>query len=135
MNEEPIGVAVALILKDGCVLMGERSPEKIYPLHWEFPGGKIEHGETEIEALRRELHEELGIEMDAAEWWDSELASYSNGMTYAISYFLVRAWNGEINNREFVRVEWISGEMLPTLLHLSGNESVLNRLMQEGIPR
>ena len=55
-------------------------------------------------------------------------------MTYAVSYFLVRAWNGEISNMEFNRVKWISKEMLPTLLHLSGNKAVLDRLMQEGIP-
>jgi 8-oxo-dGTP diphosphatase len=134
MNEKPICVAVALILNDGCVLMGERSPEKIYPLHWEFPGGKIERGETAIQALRRELHEELGIEVVDPELWDSNVALYSNGMIYAISYFLVRAWNGEIINREFNRIAWISSEMLPTLLHLSGNEAILQRLMQAGIP-
>ena len=135
MSHAIVRVAVALLVRDGSVLMGERKPEKIYPLHWEFPGGKIEAGETVQDALRRELHEELGIEIARAELWDSEIATYSNGITYAISYFLVREWNREISNLEFNRVEWISREMLPNLLHLSGNEAILARLMREGIPR
>lgn len=134
MSGEPIGVVVALLIRDGCVLMGERKPEKIYRLHWEFPGGKIERGEPPIDALHRELAEELGIEIAKPELWDSEIATYSNGMIYAISYFLVREWEKEIDNREFNKVAWISLEELPTLQHLSGNEKVLARLMREGIP-
>src|SRR5437763_12424295 len=113
---ESIPVAVALLLKDGCVLMGERRADKVYALHWEFPGGKLETNESAVEALRRELQEELDIEMGDAELWSSELATYSNGMTYDISYFLVREWRGEIYNREFNQVGWINSEMLPTLL-------------------
>jgi 8-oxo-dGTP diphosphatase len=135
MSSASVGVAVALLLRDGCVLMGERRPDKVYPLHWEFPGGKIEAGETALEAIKRELLEELGIEIAGAELWDSETATYSNGMTYAISYFLVRQWKEEISNLEFNRVEWISEAALPNLIHLSGNKAVLARLMREGIPR
>ncbi|HET6400944.1 MAG TPA: NUDIX domain-containing protein [Candidatus Kapabacteria bacterium] len=133
MND-PVRVAVALLVKDGCVLMGERKPKKVYPLHWEFPGGKLESNESAVDAMRRELREELGVEIEDAEEWFSEVHTYSNGMTYDISYFLVRAWRGEIVNREFHRVEWISNAALPTLLHLSGNKRILDRLLREGIP-
>jgi 8-oxo-dGTP diphosphatase len=130
-----IAVAVALILKDGCVLMGERRADKVYPLHWEFPGGKLELGETTIDALRRELNEELAIEITDAEYWMSEIAEYSNGMTYDISYFLVREWRGEISNvREFNQIEWVSKTKLPLRKHLSGNANVIERLEREGIP-
>jgi 8-oxo-dGTP diphosphatase len=135
MSNAPVHVAVALMVRDDCVLMGERKPEKIYPLHWEFPGGKIEFGETALGALRRELFEELGIVVANAEMYFSETATYSNGVTYAISYFLVREWKREIVNLEFNRVEWISEGLLPTLLHLSGNKAILDRLMREGIPQ
>jgi 8-oxo-dGTP diphosphatase len=134
MSHAIVRVAVALLVRDGRVLMGERKAEKVYPLHWEFPGGKIEAGETAQDALKRELKEELGIEIAGTEMWDSEIATYSNGMTYGISYFLVRSWNGEISNVEFNRIEWITNEVLPTLLHLSGNKAILERLMLEGIP-
>lgn len=131
----PIRVAVGLLLKDDCVLMGERRATKVYPLHWEFPGGKLEPNESAFEALQRELREELNIEIPDGEAWFSEIAAYSNGMTYDISYFLVRSWNGEIENREFNRVGWISREMISTLLHLSGNERILAKLKREGIPQ
>ena len=55
--EQAIPVATGLILRDGAVLMCQRSSRKIYPLHWEFPGGKIEAGESGPQALRRELRE------------------------------------------------------------------------------
>jgi 8-oxo-dGTP diphosphatase len=135
MSNTPVHVAVALMLWDGCVLMGERKPEKIYPLHWEFPGGKIEVGETALDALRRELFEELGIEVADAEMYFSETATYSNGVTYEISYFVVREWDREIANLEFNRIEWISEALLPSLLQLSGNKAILDRLMREGIPQ
>jgi 8-oxo-dGTP diphosphatase len=130
----PIKVAVALLLKDGCVLMGERKPHKVYPLHWEFPGGKLEDGESHFDALQRELSEELGIDIAEAEEWMSEVATYSNGMTYDIRYFLVRSWQAEIDNREFNQILWVSNKTLPTLLHLSGNKNILERLYTDGIP-
>ncbi len=134
MSAEPIAVAVGLLLNGGRVLMGERKAEKIYPLHWEFPGGKVEPGETPVEALLRELREELLIEILDADLWETEIATYSNGITYGISYFVVRAWEGDLQNQDFNRIEWISQETLPTLLHLSGNAAILERLMLEGIP-
>lgn len=132
---QPIPVVVGLLLEGGCVLMGERRPEKVYPLHWEFPGGKLEAGESEIVALRRELLEELAIEIEHAEPWFREVARYSNGMTYDIGYYLVRSWQGEIQNQEFHAIRWVSNETLGTLLHLSGNKNILDRLAREGIPK
>ena len=131
-----IAVAVALILKNGCVLMGERRSDKVYPLHWEFPGGKFEENETAIDALRRELFEELAIEVTDAEYWMSEIAEYSNGMTYDVFYFLVREWKGEISNRnEFNSIELVSDATLLLRKHLSGNERAIDILEIIGIPR
>jgi mutator protein MutT len=129
-------VTVALILKDGCVLMGERRPDKIYPLHWEFPGGKFEEDETAIESLRRELFEELGIEVAEVEYWMSEIAGYSTELTYDLFYFLVREWKGEITNQnEFNRIEWVSDATLLSRKHLPGNERVIEILEIVGIPK
>jgi 8-oxo-dGTP diphosphatase len=130
----PVKVSVGLILNNGSVLMGQRKPTKVYPLHWEFPGGKLEVGESHFEALRRELHEELAIEITNPEQWMNETATYSNGMIYEIEYFLVRSWNGEIQNQEFNQILWVSNEALPTLLHLSGNKTIVERLKRNGIP-
>jgi 8-oxo-dGTP diphosphatase len=134
MSDTPIAVAVGLLVRDDRVLMGERRPGKVYPLHWEFPGGKIEYGETPLEALARELREELAIEIVDGELWFSETAHYSNGETYYIEYYVVRQWAGDVINHEFRSIRWISLETLPMLQHLSGNARILERLQREGIP-
>lgn len=134
MSAQSIDVAVGLIVQHGRVLMGERRSGKVYPLHWEFPGGKLEPSETHAEALARELQEELGIIADVAEHYFSEVATYSNGMTYDIRYHIVRHFTGDVDNREFNSVAWFTREELPTLLHLSGNERILRKLNEDGIP-
>jgi len=117
------------------VLMCQRPETKIYPLHWEFPGGKVEPGESKPEALMRELNEELGIDATIGEEYFNEIASYSNGMTYDITYFLVRTFAPEPVNKEFAAIGWIDDATLPTLTHLSGNERILRQFYEHGIPR
>lgn len=114
--------------------MCQRPQTKIYPLHWEFPGGKVEQGETKAEALIRELREELGIESSIDEEYFNEIASYSNGLTYDISYFLVREFDREPENKEFNAIGWIDNGTLPTLTHLSGNDRILRQFYEQGIP-
>lgn len=129
-----IPVVVAILLRDESFLMCQRPESKIYPLHWEFPGGKVEAGETPFEALRRELREELEIEISHAEHWFNEIATYSNGLTYDISYFLVDGRQVEPVNVEFNAIEWVTLAMLDSMQHLSGNDRILNKIVQEGIP-
>lgn len=130
-----IPVVVALILRDGAVLMCQRPTTKIYPLHWEFPGGKVEAGESKQQALERELREELGISSTVAEEFFNEIASYSNGLTYDITYFVVREFSPEPVNLEFNSIGWITEDVLPTLTHLSGNDRILSQFYLLGIPR
>ena len=130
----PIDVVVALLLRNGTVLMGERVETKLYPLHWEFPGGKVEPSETGQQALVRELQEELGITIGNSEGWFHEIATYSNGLTYSITYYLVREFTGEIENLEFNRIAFFDVGSLPNLIHLSGNDRILAKLIAEGIP-
>lgn len=130
-----IPVVVGLLLRNRQVLMCERPHSKIYPLHWEFPGGKVEMGETLEQALIRELREELEVQALSITEYFHERATYSNGMTYDITYYLIREFTGEPRNMEFNRIAWIDDERLPTLTHLSGNEKILERLYAEGIPK
>jgi mutator protein MutT len=70
MSRKIVDVAAAVITRpDGSFLLGQRAPGTFYPGYWEFPGGKVEPGETPREALIRELHEELGLNVDAAWPW------------------------------------------------------------------
>ena len=100
--------AVALIDRDGRVLLAQRPEGKSMAGLWEFPGGKIEAGETPEAALIRELHEELGIET-----WQSCLApltfashSYSN-FHLLMPLFACRKWQGVPQGREEQALEWV----------------------------
>src|ERR1043165_6883628 len=99
----PVEVVTALLVNDGKVLMCERHTEKIYPLHWEFPGGKVEPGETLVEALKREVHEELHMTCDIIREYYDDVMTYSNGITYHVTFFIVPSFSGEPVNTEFNR--------------------------------
>jgi 8-oxo-dGTP diphosphatase len=130
-----IPVVVALIVRDGAVLMCQRPKEKIYGLKWEFPGGKVEAGESKPHALARELQEELGIDAQIGEEYFNEIASYSNGMTYDITYYVVRVFTPEPVNKEFNDIRWVTNDVLPRLEHLSGNDRILSQFYEQGIPQ
>ena len=100
--------AVALIDVDGRVLLAQRPEGKSLAGLWEFPGGKVEQGETPEEALIRELHEELGIET-----WNSCLApltfaSHSYDEFHLLMpLFACRRWNGTPQGREGQNLKWV----------------------------
>jgi 8-oxo-dGTP diphosphatase len=103
-------VAVGVLIDaDGRFLLTSRPEGKVYAGYWEFPGGKIEAGESVHEALARELHEELGITIDAAEPWQSELIDYPHARV-RLHFCKVREWRGEMQMREGQRMAW---EQLP----------------------
>jgi 8-oxo-dGTP diphosphatase len=129
-----VPVVVALIVRDCAVLMCQRPKEKIYGLKWEFPGGKVEPGESNTHALARELREELDIDAQIGEKYFNEIASYSNGMTYDITYYMVRVFTPEPVNKEFNDIRWVTNDTLPMLEHLSGNDCILKQFYELGIP-
>lgn len=130
----PIPVVTALLIKDGKVLMCQRRPDKLYPLHWEFPGGKVEVGESLLQALQRELSEELMITVSDAESWYEDTMTYSNGLTYHVTFFLVREFQGELVNTEFNEIGWFTTAELDFIQQLSGNLNILEKIAEEGIP-
>jgi len=84
-----VEVAVAVLQKqDGSFLMAQRPPGKAYANYWEFPGGKVEPGETPHHALIRELHEELGIEVKTAYPWLTRIFTYPHA-TVRLNFFRV----------------------------------------------
>lgn len=99
-------VAAAVILReDGRFLLGRRAPGTFYPGYWEFPGGKIEAGETPYAALVRELREELGIEVVAAWPWIVREHVYPHAHV-RLYFFRVTAWRGEINDHVHDALAW-----------------------------
>lgn len=105
-------VVAALIVKDGQVLICQRTPQQAMPLKWEFPGGKIEPGEAEEAALRRELEEELGIEAAIGPKVTTIRHNYPNGGVVELTFFVVEEFAGEIENRIFQDVQWARKEAL-----------------------
>ena len=102
----PIDVAVGVLIDaHGRFLLTSRPAGKVYAGHWEFPGGKLEPGENVEQALRRELREELGITIGAAEPWHEELVDYPHALV-RLHFCKVRAWQGAVEMREGQAMAW-----------------------------
>ena len=129
-DRRPVDVAVGVLIRaDGAFLLTSRPPGKVYAGCWEFPGGKIEPGETLQQALARELHEELGIDIGAAEPWHEQLFDYPHALV-RLRFCKVFAWTGELQMREGQAMAW---QQLPVAVRpvLPGTIPVLGWLAAE----
>ncbi len=131
-------VAVGILIRDGTVLACQRSRSAVYPLKWEFPGGKIEPGESAPQALVRELREELGIEAKIGEEFYRQEWTYPEGVddpgrdgTFRVLYYTVRSFSGEPTNRVFEQVRWVAPADLLRMDILEGNRSALELLVKQ----
>lgn len=105
--------AVALVDPDGRVLLAQRPEGKSLAGLWEFPGGKVEAGETPEAALIRELHEELGIETWSSCLAPLTFASHSyDAFHLLMPLFICRKWNGTVRGREGQALAWVRPERL-----------------------
>lgn len=101
-----IEVAAAVIQRpDGAFLLAQRPQGKVYAGYWEFPGGKVEPAEAARAALARELHEELGIDVETAYPWITRVFTYPHG-TVRLNFFRVTRWRGEPHPREDQAIAW-----------------------------
>jgi 8-oxo-dGTP diphosphatase len=102
----PQDVAVGVLIRpDGAFLVTSRPAGKVYAGHWEFPGGKVEPGETVEQALARELHEELGITIAGAERWQVQMFDYPHALV-RLHFCKVVAWTDEFEMREGQAMAW-----------------------------
>jgi 8-oxo-dGTP diphosphatase len=102
----PVDVAVGVMIRpDGRFLLTSRPEGKVYAGYWEFPGGKVEPGESIEAALRRELHEELGITIGESEAWKEELVDYPHALV-RLHFRKVFRWRGEFQMREGQAMAW-----------------------------
>jgi 8-oxo-dGTP diphosphatase len=100
-------VTAAIINKDDKVLLARRAPEENHAGYWEFPGGKVEAGETAEGCLQRELHEELGIETRINSFYTESQYEYPAGKVQLLA-FLVEITRGEIQLRVHDRFAWVA---------------------------
>lgn len=107
-NKKIVEVSAAVLQRpDGSFLLAQRPTDKIWAGYWEFPGGKIEPGETAHHALVRELREELGIEVQTAYPWLTRVFTYPHA-TVRLSFFRVTEWSGEMHPHEGQQFAWQS---------------------------
>ena len=120
-------VAAVIFRSDGRFLLAQRPQGKVYAGYWEFPGGKIEPGETAPEALARELHEELGIEVKRAYPWITRRYSYEHA-TVDLYFYRVAAFEGEPHGRECQALAWQDSQQPDASPMLPANGPVLAAL-------
>ena len=124
----PLLVSAGIIYRNGRVLVGQRRGIDRHPFKWEFPGGKVEPGETPQQALVRELREELQIEATVG----TELARYEHeypgGSRVHLLFFAVPNFEGELTGRVFEQIQWIELVALPQLDFLDGDFDFVKRL-------
>ena len=109
-------VAAALVRTDGAVLMQQRPAGKGHAGLWEFPGGKLEPGESPEAALVRELREELGIVVDPGDLHGAAFASVPLGERHLLLLlYIVRRWQGEPRALEAAALRWDRADMLADL--------------------
>lgn len=98
-------VAAVLLREDGSFLLARRPAGRIWAGYWEFPGGKVEAGETHFHALVRELREELGISVMSACPWVTRIFTYPHAAV-RLNFFRVKAWHGELHPHEGQELSW-----------------------------
>lgn len=127
-------VVAGLILRDGEgsqeVLVCQRRPDQPMGSKWEFPGGKVESGETAEAALARELNEELGISADIGRRLTTVRHSYRNGSTIEIQFFVVTGFTGELENRIFLDMQWSPLGRLPDFDFLAADLTLIRDLAE-----
>jgi 8-oxo-dGTP diphosphatase len=125
-----VEVAVGVLFQpNGDFLLTSRPAGKVYAGYWEFPGGKLESGESVAQALQRELHEELGIRIGAVQAWRAETVDYPHALV-RLNFCKVADWSGELQMREAQSFAW---QRLPVQVApvLPGTLPVLAWLAQE----
>jgi 8-oxo-dGTP diphosphatase len=105
-EREAVEVAVGVLVRaDGAFLLTSRPAGKAYAGYWEFPGGKLEAGESVEQALRRELEEEIGITVGAVQPWKTEMVDYPHALV-RLHFCKVFDWSGALQMREAQSYAW-----------------------------
>jgi 8-oxo-dGTP diphosphatase len=133
LADKPLRHVVAALILRGAhphreVLIGQRRPDQALAHKWEFPGGKIEPGESAEQALARELEEELGIAATVGDAVTTIRHNYRNGGAIQIQFFIVTEFAGEIRNRIFQETRWTPLDRLPGFDFVAADLTLIREL-------
>jgi len=130
-----IEVVACILKKKNKILISSRPLNKSFSGFFEFPGGKVNSGEFLIEALKREIDEELDIKIDLSSLFF--LKSYfvvQNKKSIKLNFFLCLNWHGKIWGKEFQDIKWIYPKLLIDLKMLKSNKKIIDFLLYEWFP-
>ena len=129
-NNSPKVVVGGLIYQNEKILICQRKEEGDHPLKWEFPGGKLKDNENNQEALKRELKEELSIEINEMIFFDEYLYEYNKlSKNLKLVFFQIFQFEGEIQNKVHQQLKWIDISKLGDYDFLEGDLKIINKLM------
>ena len=120
--------AVAILRENGRLLVCQRKKNSRYELKWEFPGGKVESGESVQDCVKRELREELSIDVDTIGLMKSQVNRYDDGGVFELTYCFVLRFTGRPVNNAFEEIRWVTLAELRSMDILEGNESFVSKL-------
>ena len=121
-------VVAGILVRGDEILCCQRTEHQALPFKWEFPGGKIEPGETPQEALRRELEEELGIDAEIGRQVAAVDHTYVNGNSVQLQFYAVVQFRRELQNLIFQDIRWVNRKDLPKLDFLDADREIVRRL-------
>ena len=129
-NNLPKIVVGGLVYQNEKILICQRKEEGDHPLKWEFPGGKLKDSENNKEALKRELKEELSIEVNEMIFFDEYLYEYKKlSKNLKLVFFQIFQFEGEIQNKVHQQMKWIDISKLGDYDFLEGDLKIINKLM------
>ena len=130
INNLPKVVVGGLIYQNKKILICQRKQEGDHPLKWEFPGGKLKDTENNQEALKRELKEELGIEIYEMIFFDEYLYEYKKlSKNLKLIFFQIFQFGGEIQNKVHQQLKWIEISKLGDYDFLEGDFKIIDKLL------
>lgn len=131
INNQPTTVVGGIIYQNKKILICQRKEVGDHPLKWEFPGGKVRDFEENQEALRRELKEELNIEIIEMSFFDEYLYEYKElSKKLKLVFYHILQFEGEMQNLVHHQLKWIDISNLSDYDFLEGDHKIINKLIQ-----
>jgi len=123
-------VSSCILVKKKKILTTKRPTDKSFPNYWEFPGGKLERGESFYDAIIRELQEELGIKVKSKDLAivDNVSHSYKLNSIVIMAVFYIRNWTGIVKAKEGQQIQWLTESDLYKVKFLEGSKTILDKI-------